>query len=155
MSFDEFKEKVYETLRSRYPDKLIDKQDILKNNDTPQTGITIRDKGQNVAAVIYMESFYFDQYLEGRNFEEIVDMIKALSDENNCKIEKDKITTTFTFDNIKDKIVPVLVNKVGNEKRLEHLVNRDFLEFSIVYKAVLKKVGEATDATVLIRDEML
>ena len=120
---------------------------IIKNNGMELDGLIIMMKDSNVSPTIYLNSFY-DERCTGRPFDEIIDNIIEVYNEN-----KDKVTICadffMNFDNIKDKVVYKIINYDQNKKLLQKVPHKKILDLAVVFYCLIEQ-GELGNATALI-----
>ena len=124
-------------------DYLINTQDIQKNNNVMLHAVTIRCQGKSVAPCIYIDDFY-REYQAGRigitdAAEEILHLYQKNSD-----------GYTFDIDWFQDynrarlNLQGRLINTRKNEKLLEALPHREFLDLSLTYLLEVPGPGKNT-----------
>ena len=120
---------------------------IIKNNGMELDGLIIMMKDSNVSPTIYLNSYYGES-CTGRPFEEIVDDIINVYNEN-----KDKVTICadffLNFENIKEKIVYKVINYDQNKKLLQKVPHKKILDLAVVFYCLIEQ-GELGNATALI-----
>ena len=120
---------------------------IIKNNGVELDGLIIMLKDSNVSPTIYLNSYYGES-CTGRPFEEIVDDIINVYNEN-----KDKVTICadffLNFENIKEKIVYKVINYDQNKKLLQKVPHKKILDLAVVFYCLIEQ-GELGNATALI-----
>ena len=119
-------------------------QKILKNNDIELEALTVLTDESSVSPTIYLEPFYED-YLQGKNINEIVMEIYVLYRENENQLHFD-IDIFKDFDNVKDKIVYKLINTKSNRKLLRDVPHIPYLDLTIVFDCIFDNeyLGHAT-----------
>jgi len=120
---------------------------VIKNNGVELDGLIIMMKDSNVSPTIYLNSYY-DENCTGRPFEEIVDNIMEVYNEN-----KDKVTICadffMNFENIREKIVYKVINYDQNKKLLQKVPHKMILDLAVVFYCLIEQ-GELGNATALI-----
>jgi len=120
---------------------------VIKNNGMELDGLIIMKKDSNVSPTIYLNSFY-DERCTGRPFDEIIDNIIEVYNEN-----KDKVTICadffMNFENIKEKIVYKVINYDQNTKLLQKVPHKKILDLAVVFYCLIEQ-GELGNATALI-----
>lgn len=118
-----------ETLGDEYQ---INAEDILKNNGVAAHAVTVRRQGENIAPCIYVENFY-DGYLAGKI--EIADAVEEMLG----LYQKNSGECTFNMDWFRDynrarpKLQGRLINTGKNQRLLEAIPHREFLDLSLTY----------------------
>jgi hypothetical protein len=125
---------------------------VIKNNGCELDGLVIMEKGKNVAPTIYLNSYY-EQYMEGKNLDDIVGEILHI-----YTIHKDTIridTDNFgDFEKMKNCILYKVVNYEKNKKLLESVPHKKILDLAVVYYCLLGQFGDES-ATALIYNRHL
>lgn len=109
-------------------------QEVRKNNGTVLHGVSIKyPQDTKVLPVAYMED------CKGNPHEAAVEIIDAIREAmENCPIVADVNVTKFTsFEEVRDKIIPRLVNAEANKEMLADIANTPFFDLAIVYTVVL------------------
>lgn len=130
-------EQIVNVLPAEYEDAKVSIQEVMKNNDQKLTGLTIRKEGVNMAPNIYLDSFY-DQYEEGRDFDEILEEIAKLRVENDV-VEDFDVNSVTSWDYVKENVQPRLVGTGNgyNKSFLEDKPYTSFEDMAIVYYIAL------------------
>lgn len=100
-------------LESRYPDAKVIVKDIVKNNNTVLTGISILEEGQNIVPNIYLEGLRSETVASA--VEEYVQIYEA---SKNPSVDVSKI---YYWNQIKDSITARLVNYEANKEMLQDI----------------------------------
>lgn len=129
-------------------------EEIEKNNGLVLHGLTIRIKESNISPNIYLEPFYND-YLNGKKMDEVIEDICKIYSDN--KINNSIDTSFFTnFDNVKSKIIYVLVNYEMNKEFLKTVPHTKYMDLAFVYKCYLEEEFiESGMATITINNNHL
>jgi len=113
------------------PNKEIIVSDVLKNNDLILTGITIKDKNQNIAPTIYIENCIDnDNHIDNKAiaYKIVHDYHKYYQEYKDMSYIQELITD---FDKVKPLLKIRLLNKEKNQKRLLQLPHYPFLDLVI------------------------
>ena len=151
MDFNSFICKLVDIISERIEeDEDVIRYDAIKNNDTKLHGIVIKNATEKVSPTIYLERYY-EKYLAEQNLECIADEIIKLS-----RLHRNDINiSSFEFENyenVKDELYAKLIGKDSNNKLLEHVPYKKFLDLAIVvYFDVSKWCG--MNASVLVKKE--
>ena len=112
---------------------------VLKNNGTRLYGLTIKEKGSNLAPTIYLEGFY-ERYLEGEDISSIEKEILFI-----YKSEKPAICfdTGFVKDweNVKRNVVCRVINCELNKEKLEGIPYFQFLDLAVTFSVLVETGG--------------
>lgn len=154
MKFEMFKEMVKENIiRKMGNDYEVILNDVLKNNDTILTGLTIRKNDINIAPTIYLDNYY-KMYQEGRyTIYTIVNEIINTFEEN--KMEKSFDAKFFLdFETVQPRIVHKVINKECNKELLKTVPYADFLDLAIIFQVVVTEASFGHGmATITIRHD--
>lgn len=112
-------------------------EEIVKNNQVSLQAVVIMEKGKNSAPSIFLES-YFDEYLKGRNINDICLDILVINEKYKDTITFD-INEFLSYEKVKENLFVKVINKSKNSKRLENMPWIDFLDLAVV---VYVQVGE-------------
>lgn len=104
-------------------------QKIDKNNGIMLYGLTVVEDKINISPTIYLEPYY-DVY-ENEGMEYILDKIERVYEENRCSNNID-ISGLLDYENIKGKLTAGFINYKMNEKFLENVPHRRFLDLAII-----------------------
>lgn len=132
----------------------VEVREVLKNNDTRLSGITIRseESSSNVAPTIYLEGFY-SKYQDGKTISSIAEDIIEIYDAHkvDCRFDASMVTE---YDRAKEKICYKLVNAERNKALLEdapHIIVCD--DLAVLFYILVSNDGEGT-ATITVRNNM-
>ena len=122
----------------------VDVQPIKKNNGTVLDGLVIINPSINISPTIYLMPYY-EEYMSGRDFGEIVSEIYQMYEKHKNTIEFD-VDLFKSFDNIKKRIAYKLINSEENQRLLKDVPHVDFLNLSLVFYCLLDSdyFGSAT-----------
>lgn len=146
MDYGEFKQQVLSRIRDFLPEKYA-KADIslertVKTNDTVLDGIVIRVRENAITPNIYLNAYY-DDYLNGRNMEDILRQISYVRD--NAPEPKDVglalSKPDFEFDKIKSRITCRMVNIELNRLFLADRPYTQMEDLAVVYDIQMGKIG--------------
>ena len=149
-----FKEELekYEELKGKV---LIEK--VLKNNDTELTSVRIMEK-EKIIPVIYIDDL-IDKILnqEITLKEGIENYIHTY--ENACNVDKirnlkEVFSQYSNYNSVKDKIIPCLINKRMNQKRLEDYTHFEILDLAVIFKIIIDENEEGI-STATVTNKML
>lgn len=146
MDYEEFKQQVFNRIRDFLPEKYA-KADIslertIKTNDTVLDGIVIRVRENDITPNIYLNAYY-DDYLNGRNMEDILRRISCVRD--NAPKQKDAglalSKSDFEFDKIKSRITCRIVNIELNKLFLADRPYTQMEDLAVVYDIQMGQIG--------------
>lgn len=128
---------------------IVEKQEILKNNGVIATGITIRNKEEKAAPIIYLED-YFKKYCMGETIEDLTEHLLE------CRNRVPEIPTwnygdILDFEKIRHLVVYKLVNAEKNKQLLTEVPNLPMLDFAILFYLMIP-VNEYESCSILIRN---
>lgn len=151
-NFDLFKESVVKALGEVFENTKIITNKVNKNNGLILEGIVIIAPNRNLSPTIYLNGFY-EQYLNGREFEDIIENIADIYNKN--LPDEDFDVECFTdWNRVKENIVFTLVNYERNSDLLSQVPHMKFLDLAIEFKFLLP-TESSESATILIRNEHL
>ncbi len=155
-TFEEFKEKIRDEIRSYLPANLQDctvsLESVRKNNGIVLDGLTIRESSETAAPIIYLEKYY-ERYQEGEILEDLLSEIAeqragaSLSD----SFSLDSITD---FQKAKDHIVCRVCNLDSNLELLKTRPHKIMDDLAVTYHVLLDS-GPAGLASVAVTNELL
>ncbi len=130
----------------------VDTISVQKNNGILLQGITIRRKGEKIAPTLYLEKYYED-YLEGRDFEDILDeFLEAYEQYNSCDtLHGDDFDFLKSYEKVKKCLAVKLVNKEKNSAMLADMPYVDFLNMAIIFYCLVDNPATGT-ATIAIKN---
>lgn len=145
MTYEEFISYVREKLANILGENgCVSVRKVLKNNDIELDALTVLNEKSNVSPTIYLNS-YFDEYVEGRDKDEIVSEIYELYEEHKNSLNFD-VDIFKSFSSIKKKIAYKLINYESNSKLLQDVPHIKMLDLAIVFYCMLDNdyLGSAT-----------
>lgn len=150
MTIQEFAVAIIEELEKKIgKEECVRLNEIPKNNGIMELGLCIIEKDVNVSPTIYLQQF-FDSYEEGDDLADIAEYILHLHKEH--KLEKSVDVNFFMdYDVARHHVVYKLINKELNEKLLQTIPHRDFMDLCMVYYYVANS-DEFGQASILIHD---
>lgn len=151
MNFNLFIEHIVKALQEIFEGKKVSTNKVEKNNGLVLDGIVIFDPCKNLSPTIYINPYY-EQYLAGRDLEDIIDSIANIYRNNLPELDFDM--TNFTdWEKVKSTIIYCLVNYNKNIDLLSNIPHIKFLDFAIIFKCLVSVENEF--ASILIRNEHL
>lgn len=156
MMFDEFKNEVVGKIREFLPESFaaaeVSLQVVRKNNDLQLTGLTIRSTDNNICPTIYLEKFY-EEYEEGADMSEILSKIAEVR-MNHEVSEKFDVAQITDFEQVRDKLVPRLINADMNAELLEVRPHKLLADLAVTYCVLLDKSFDGT-ASIAVTNELM
>lgn len=132
MNYEEFlsymKENVSKFMGGEYTVTL---NKVMKNNGLELTGLVIMKKEEMAAPTIYLDEFY-EQYNLGREMKDIFEEIMELYEENCHKLKID-FSFFMNYHQVRDRVMYKLLNYEENERLLEEIPYRRFLDLAVVF----------------------
>lgn len=105
----------------------------VRNNTCPLTGLVIHKRGKSVGQIVYMEPYY-RKYTEGSCLKLLAEeLIENYRNNEVEQISDDFLSYLLSWDRVKDMILYRVVNTGKNEKMLEKMPHREYLDLSIIY----------------------
>lgn len=131
-----FAEEVAEVIRREYSLHVsnVEVKEVVKNNDTTFVAITYKVPNSNLSPCIYMEDFY--NHYNG-DYAYIYDVAKRIVIKEVLNLPQFYLDGMVNFNKIKDKVVPVIINKDRNKEYLKDKIYTPFLDLAIIYKIIL------------------
>lgn len=157
LNFEDFKIEIVEAMKEKYSAENVQTTEVIKNNGLELTGLTVNvlDSKVAVCPTIYLEYLY-EEYENGVEMDEIIKKTACVFEKHSDYSDEteDLVKKVLDFEAIKEFILPCLVNKEMNEKLLQSIPNRQFLDLSVVYKIHLNK-DISNIGFVLVRDPIM
>ena len=153
MVYEEFIEEVLQQvnvlMKGEYS---VSKRIIEKNNNNQRTALLIRKKDDHIVPTIYLEEF-FTQYKNGDDIKSISQDIIALY-QKACDLRPEPIAQFLEFEEMREKIYYRIVNYKKNQKQLEKMVYRPFLDLAITFHCMVHQSDQNVQS-IAITKEML
>ena len=134
MGFEEFKQEVIKGLKDHFGRTCkVDCMEALKNNGVIKEGVQILKNGSDVrlAPVVYFDELY-DQY--GGDVKRSIDGVIRIAEQSQEYGELREFADDLSsWDMVKDRVYPALLNTDENMELLHTLVHEPFLDLSIVF----------------------
>lgn len=153
MNYEDFLTAVCEAVKLKFTEGgKVTINHVIKNNDTHLDGLVIMEDNSNVAPTIYLNDYY-EQYCEGRQFEEIIDCLIQV-------YEKNKDVFTFSpdifsnYEYMKEKIVYKVINYDKNKDLLKDVPHKRILDLAVVFYCLIEQ-REDVNATAMIHNSHL
>lgn len=148
MNYTQFIIKMKECLQERLgADVTVEMIHVPKNNGVMMQGLTIRKPEERVVPTIYLERFYED-YLEGRDLEDILEDFLELYDEQEM-MEMPDFDFFHDYEQVKRKLAVKLISKKKNKEMLAEMPSRDFLDMAVVFYCLVESLHAGTAAVLI------
>ena len=135
MGYEEFKIMLLERLQEKMGSSVEVKFEMLQKNNGTEVEAVILSDGDPVMPAPHVKGLYelYREQGEGGGFDACISMIWQLYASKDT-IPVDKVFKPWdeVGDGVKDKIMPVLINKKWNEEILRDAVYKEFLDFAII-----------------------
>ena len=149
MTLEQFVNKVRNAVHAYFGDRLsITAQKIMKNNGIELTGLIFMEKGSDIAATIYLDSYY-EEYEEGTPLGEIVRRLIQAYEEHR-PAEKLNLDFFRDYEQVRPRLACRLVNLEKNREMLEQVPHQVWLDLAVVPCCILLG-DELGCACILIR----
>lgn len=146
MNFEEFKAWVKENITSKdwKETSQVQISVVKKNNGVSATGLFIRENGQDISPILYLDDYYI-HYQNGEILENIIRNIRADYDEK-VQMAAVKIPNLQEFENIRGRVIYRLVNYEKNKELLEDCPHRRLHDLAVTFRWVARidDVGVST-----------
>lgn len=146
MNFEEFMAWVKENITSKdwKETSQIEISVVKKNNGVSATGLFIRENGQDVSPILYLDDYY-THYQNGELLENIIRNIRADYDEK-VQMAAVKIPNLQEFENIRGRVIYLLVNYEKNKEILEDCPHIRLYDLAVTFRWVARidDVGVST-----------
>lgn len=154
MEITEFCGKVGKSLASRMGDTAtVNIEKVLKNNGVTLHGVSVMEKGCNIAVNIYLDDLYL-QYIQGKQFGGIVEEVYRVWQENR-KQEKVDMGFFLDYGQVKNRVCYKVIGLESNMELLERVPNVPFLDMAAVFYCDVPEAETGMATTVLIRNSHL
>ena len=146
MNFEEFKAWVKENVTSKgwKETSQIEISVVKKNNGVSATGLFIRENGQDVSPILYLDDYYI-HYQNGELLENVIRNIRADYDKK-VQMAAVKIPNLQEFENIRGRVIYRLVNYEKNKEILEDCPHIRLHDLAVTFRWVARidDVGVST-----------
>lgn len=147
MNYEEFLKNIVDNIKDyltdKYKDALVEIQHVAKMNDQNLDGLTILADDSNIAPNIYLKSF-FEDYLNGKSMSDILTAIADIRLAN--EQEQFDVAEITSWENVKDKIMPVICNEEDNTQRLSDMPYTKVEDLAVSYQVVIEMNSGDTGA---------
>ncbi len=132
---EEIAGKIKGYLPKEYQDMECGVEETRKNNGVYRTGISLRRPGERIGIVIYMEP-YEEKYRQGKPLDEIVRDAAAEAKEAYDLGRTYPIDGLNDFEQIKDRLEPVLINARANRELLRDIPHERLEDLAVAFRTV-------------------
>lgn len=156
MDYEQFKEEVKDQIKDYLPEEYMDSEvklhTIVKNNNVEKDALVIFNEDSNLTPTIYLNDLY-EQYESGKSMEDILTAIAEMRVESDLKNTFDE-SVLMDFEQVKDRIVPRLVNAEMNQEMLDERPHKEMDDLAIIYAVVVER-SETGIASVPVTNDMM
>ncbi len=154
MTIKEFAEAVVQEIYDARPGMkgthTVEVNEVLKNNGTLLTGLTIKERSDNIAPNIYLEK-PFKEFQSGMPLSEVVDHILDAYDEH--KSPKNLSVDFFEdFDQAKERLAMKIVNADKNAEMLKTTPHYKFGDLAAIFQVQVDS-NEFGNAVITVKDD--
>lgn len=157
MGYEEFKIMLLERLQEKMGSSVEVKFEMLQKNNGTEVEAVILSDGDPVMPAPHVKGLYelYQEQGEDGGFDACINMIELLYASKDT-IPVDKIFKPWdeVEDGVKDKIMPVLINKKWNEEILRDTIHKEFLDFAIILWAPMFETSDG-NGTVRVNKKIL
>lgn len=136
LSYEQFLDAVLASTKKKLGENyFVESKQIRKNNGTVYDGIVISQKEEAIMPNIYL-SDYYEQYLEGKGMEEIVQEIICMYEETYQERKNLGAAFEFRYPKIKEQLVFRIVSLERNQELLKEMPYIPFLDCAITFQCI-------------------
>lgn len=127
---------------------------VTKNNGTELVGISIKETGKRIAPIVYIDNIIAGIEYGDITMQDAVENIERMYKENKYIIPG--VCDSFQLDKefILQRVECRLVNRELNEKILDNVPHKDFLDLAVTYVVVVSRDVDGV-ASFQVKNEML
>lgn len=140
-------------LEQAHPSASVEIREMSQNNSLTLTGVTVHDKGRNIAPAVYLEGF-FEEYRKGKTLDEICHIIEEINRRATPDTNFD-LSGIADFSAVKEKICYKLVNAAKNAARLENIPHRLWQDLAVIYYVPVSIESVCGFSSIMIDNKML
>lgn len=152
MNIEEFRAKLESEISELDNELTIVKCEVLKNNGVTLYGLTLKRDDSNISPTFYLERS-LEEYLLGKDIRSIAEGILREEEENRFDGEF-QASYIEDFEFIKDKLYLKVINTKMNEKLLEDVPSKRFLDLSFVVYIDVSDVCHMR-ASILVKNQYM
>lgn len=151
-TFEQFTEEIVMKIKEFLPENFANAQveihSVIKNNDLKLTGLTIHNADSNICPTIYLNDYYND-YKSGEEMNSILTKIADVRVRKDIKNVFD-VNDITVFDNVKNKIIPRLVNKEWNKNLLKERPHKVIAgDLAVTYHVIISQNLDGVASTAI------
>lgn len=150
---DAFASAIKQRMEQAHPSASVEIREVPQNNSLALTGITVYEKGRNIAPTIYLEDF-FEAYQSGKPLDEICRIIEEINQKETPDTNFDTGVIT-DFSAVKEKICYKLVNADKNAAQLKEMPHRLWQNLAVVYYVPVSIETVAAVSTITVNNSMM
>lgn len=153
LAFEDFAQEIADKLQEHYEGTTVTLRETMKNNGSKLTGVEIREKGENVAPLIYLNEFY-ENYQQGEeDTDSIYDTVRLIYEQSKQQLFECPVERLLDWEQVKDKIFFILVNAERNAELLESVPHIKFLDLAFIFKIAAEETEKGT-AVITVNDKL-
>ena len=150
---DAFASAIKQRMEQAHPSADVEIHKVTKTNNLELTGITIHEKGRNIARTVYLEDF-FEEYRKGKTLDEICRIIEEINQKETPDTNFDTGVIT-DFSAVKEKICYKLVNAAKNAALLKEMPHRLWQDLAIIYYVSVSIETVADVSIITVNNSMM
>lgn len=150
---DAFASAIKQRMEQTHPSANVEIREVPQNNSLALTGITVYEKGRNIAPTIYLEDF-FEAYQAGKLLDEISRIIEEINRRATPDTNFD-LSGIMAFSAVKEKICYKLVNAAKNAAQLKEMPHRLWQDLAIIYYVPVSIETVADVSTITVNNSMM
>ena len=141
MSYREFREELLNQLRSIFGENYeIGTQTVQKVNLGNVETFRIFDKtGEKQQSPVFYGRKLYEAYRSGTGLEVLAQDMKEKYEMTGNEITVDLIGDVNELEEIKERLIFTVINREKNRELLKEIPHRDFLDFAVIYRIVVKE----------------
>ncbi len=141
MSYREFREELLDQLRSIFGENYeIGTQTVQKVNLGNVETFRIFDKtGEKQQSPVFYGRKLYEEYKRGTGLEVLAQDMKEKYEMTGNEITVDLIGDVNELEEIKERLIFTVINREKNRELLKEIPHRDFLDFAVIYRIVVKE----------------
>lgn len=150
---DAFASAIKQRMEQAHPSADVEIHKVTKTNNLALTGITIHEKGRNIAPTVYLEGF-FEEYRKGKTLDEICHTIEEINRRATPDTNFD-LSGIADFSAVKEKICYKLVNAAKNAVLLKDVPHRLWQDLAVIYYVPVSIETVADVSTITVNNSMM
>lgn len=141
MNYREFREELLNQLRSIFGENYeIGTQTVQKVNLGNVETFRIFDKtGEKQQSPVFYGRKLYEEYKRGTGLEVLAQDMKEKYEMTGNEITVDLIGDVNVLEEIKERLIFTVINREKNRELLKEIPHRDFLDFAVIYRIVVKE----------------